>query len=149
MAIWKVTSGELLTNPSNEKKNYCLKKIHTYLRYFQHSHRRNWSTCHTMKLVIFYSRIKKVSMLGGSLVTTAWHVLRLWMEEPASCYGWSSCLGAGHEAINPSPQKNNLVMKCSKEPQTRADSLHKQAKRQNMDMRFGTWKVRICTGRAP
>jgi len=26
-------------------------------------------------------------MLGGSLITTAWHVLRLWMEW-ASRYGW-------------------------------------------------------------
>jgi hypothetical protein len=25
--------------------------------------------------------------LGGSLVTKAWHILRFWMEEPASRYG--------------------------------------------------------------
>jgi hypothetical protein len=27
-------------------------------------------------------------MLGGSLVTMAWHVLRLWMEGTASGCGW-------------------------------------------------------------
>jgi hypothetical protein len=28
-----------------------------------------------------------MSMFGGSLVTTVWHVLRLWMEETPSRYG--------------------------------------------------------------
>jgi hypothetical protein len=28
------------------------------------------------------------SILGGSLVTTAWHILRLRMKETVSSYGW-------------------------------------------------------------
>jgi hypothetical protein len=33
-------------------------------------------------------------------------------------------------------------MKNHKEPQTWTDSLNKQPKQQNMDMRFGTWNIR-------
>jgi hypothetical protein len=57
-------------------------------------------------------------MLGGSVVITAWHVLRLWMEETASGYGaaaantlnkqlwtadkgWFSSFGVGHELTTP------------------------------------------------
>jgi hypothetical protein len=38
--------------------------------------------------------------------------------------------------------KNKLVTKTSKEPQTWTDSLDKQPKGRNMDMRFGTWNVK-------
>jgi hypothetical protein len=31
--------------------------------------------------------IREMAMLSGSLVTMAWRVLRLWMEEKASRYG--------------------------------------------------------------
>jgi hypothetical protein len=36
---------------------------------------------------IFYSIYHFFAMLGGSLVTTAWRVLRLWMEETPSTFG--------------------------------------------------------------
>jgi hypothetical protein len=36
---------------------------------------------------ILYKNKAASAMLGGSLVTTAWHVLRLRMEETASIYG--------------------------------------------------------------
>jgi hypothetical protein len=51
-------------------------------------------------------------MLGGSLVTTAWRVLRLRMEETANILnkqswtadkGWSSSLVVGRGANNSSP----------------------------------------------
>jgi hypothetical protein len=58
-------------------------------------------------------------MLGGSLVTTEWRVLRLRMEgsppgtegswnilnkqSRTADKGWSSSLGVGHGADNPSP----------------------------------------------
>jgi hypothetical protein len=38
--------------------------------------------------------------------------------------------------------KNKLVTKTSKEPRTWTDSLDRQPKLRNMDMRFGTWNVR-------
>jgi hypothetical protein len=38
--------------------------------------------------------------------------------------------------------KNKLVTKIIKEPRTWTDSLDKQPKLRNMDMRFGTWNVR-------
>jgi len=49
-------------------------------------------------------------MLGGSLVTTAWHVLRLWRvaanilnkQSQTADKGWSSSLGGGCRAYNPS-----------------------------------------------
>jgi hypothetical protein len=40
-----------------------------------------------------------LTMLGGSLVTTAWHILRLWMEDMPSSFGgqlriyWTSSRG--------------------------------------------------------
>jgi hypothetical protein len=37
-------------------------------------------------------------------------------------------------------KKNKLATKCSEEPWTWTDSLDKRTKRQNIDMRFGTWR---------
>jgi hypothetical protein len=43
------------------------------------------------------------------------------------------------------PHRKKIVTKTSKEPRTWTHSLDKQPKLWNMDMRFGTWKVRsLC-----
>jgi hypothetical protein len=56
--------------------------------------------------------------------------------------GCSSILGVGRGANNPHCKKNKLVAKQFTEPWTWKDSLDKQPKRQNMDVRCGTWNVR-------
>jgi hypothetical protein len=66
------------------------------------------------------------TMLGGSLVTMAWHVLRLWMEEVLQVWRvaanildkqsrtadkrWSSSLGVGRGATTPH-RKNFLLFR--------------------------------------
>jgi hypothetical protein len=45
--------------------------------------------------------------------------------------------------------KNKLVTKTSIEHRTWTDSLDKRPKLWNTDMRFGTWNIRSCIGRAP
>jgi hypothetical protein len=35
----------------------------------------------------YHEKVYGNAMLGASLVTTTWHILRLWMEETASRYG--------------------------------------------------------------
>jgi hypothetical protein len=40
-----------------------------------------------MELYIRFEFLTEVTILGGSLVTTAWRVLRLRMEKTASRYG--------------------------------------------------------------
>jgi hypothetical protein len=88
-------------------------------------------------------------MLGLSFVTTARSALGLWMEErppvmQGSCIhieyqpwradkGRSSSFGVGHGIKKPSPEKNKLVMNCSKQPRTWMNSLDKQP-----DRIFGT-----------
>jgi hypothetical protein len=42
-----------------------------------------------MMTITLISMVITISMLGGSLVTAAWRVLRLRMEETASRYGGS------------------------------------------------------------
>jgi hypothetical protein len=87
-------------------------------------------------------------MLYGSLVTTAWRVLRLqrvpanilniqWRE---AAKGWSSSLDVGSGANN-SPQKNKFVPKCHKGPWIWTDSLDNRPKLKKMGMRFGSWNV--------
>jgi hypothetical protein len=57
--------------------------------------------------------------------------------------GWSFGLCVGCGANNFSPQKNKIVTKILKEPQTWMDSLDKRPKRWNRDMRFGTTKKNL------
>jgi hypothetical protein len=45
-----------------------------------------WTFGFHLKVENFFEQMRDC-MLSGSLVITAWHVLRLWMEETASRYG--------------------------------------------------------------
>jgi hypothetical protein len=88
-------------------------------------------------------------------VTTAWHVLRLRMEERPPIWrvaanilnkqlrtadnGWSSSLGVGRGANNSSPLKRIFVMKYSHtKPRTWTDTLVR-TKQWKRDMRFVNW----------
>jgi hypothetical protein len=87
--------------------------------------------------------------LGGSLVTTAWHVLRLRMEEMPSSFGgqlwiyWISSRGQTTRGGPPAwglgvgltlTLKNKLVTKILKKPWTWTDSLDKRPKQKKMDI---------------
>jgi hypothetical protein len=62
------------------------------------------------------------------------------MQQRTDDNGWSSGLGVGRGACNPSTQKKNkFVTKVIKEPRTWTKSLDKRPKRWNSDMRFGLW----------
>jgi hypothetical protein len=92
-------------------------------------------------------------MLSASLITTAWRVLRLRMEETASRYG--GCLRIYRTSSREQPtrgdppalqrRKNKLVTKCHEEPRPWTVSLDKRPKLRRRDVRFRTWKVRsLC-----
>jgi hypothetical protein len=55
--------------------------------------------------------------------------------------GWSSSLGVGRGANNPSPQNSLFLTNHYAQPRNRTDYLA-QPKHRRMDMRFGTWNVR-------
>jgi hypothetical protein len=55
--------------------------------------------------------------------------------------GWSSSLGVGRGAKNPSPLNSLFVTNHYAQPWNKMDYLA-QAKHRKMDMRFGTWNVR-------
>jgi hypothetical protein len=96
-------------------------------------------------------------MLGGSLSpqhgtssSCGWrNGLQLWrlasniLNKQPRTYnkGWSSSLGLGVGLIA-LHHENKLVTKNLTEPLISTDSLDKQPKLRNMDMRFGTWNVR-------
>jgi len=58
---------------------------------------------------------------------------------------WSSSFRVGQGTSNSSPCKEQLVTKCYTGLLTWAYSLE-QPKQWNMDMRFGTWDIRITIG---
>jgi hypothetical protein len=100
-----------------------------------------------------------LSMLSGSHVTTAWCVLRLWIEEMAFRCGIqkildilnkqqrtadrerSSSLGIGRGANNPAPYKILYLTNYLQVPWKWTHSVA-QPKRRKMYMRFGTSNVR-------
>jgi hypothetical protein len=65
------------------------------------------------------------------------------MQSRAAHKGWSYSLEAGHGANKYSPYRNNVVTKCHKGPRTWTDSLDKRPKLRELNMKLGTWNVRI------
>jgi hypothetical protein len=91
-------------------------------------------------------------MLDGSLVTTAWLILRLQMEQTPSSYGgqlriyWISSRGQPTGGGPPDwgvglgTNDSSLWKACYEH--SKEASLDKRPKQKNMDMRFGTCHVR-------
>jgi hypothetical protein len=71
-----VAALELLTSPNNQNMSGTCQVI----RESAPNKNRDGRQKLMLKLVLFIKSVLAGSMLGGSLVTTAWHVLRLQME---------------------------------------------------------------------
>jgi hypothetical protein len=77
----------LLVLPPTFIPHSCYMTYPSHPPWLDHSN-YTWRRLQVMKLLIMqFSRTSRHPTLGGSLVITAWHVLRLRIEETASRYG--------------------------------------------------------------